>query len=265
MGEPATVHTDSVSNQLDQRIVFSYSNVFPHWLLNGFFGTFSLLVILLVIAGVARLWRSGKAAARESGITAPVRGFLPSVFSAVKSVLMHDKFSQCTQAHSRYWSHLSVFFGFLSLSLVTLWVITARYNPLIQGDFIYPFNLWNPWKILANFGGAALIAGCLLMIWDRIKDSEQAGRSTFFDWALIGTLLLVAMTGYFTELLHYVRLEPHRHLAYFVHLVLVGALLMYLPYSKFSHIIYRTTAVVCAEYYGRIKGPSPVRNPGGKS
>ena len=67
-------------------------------------------------------------------------------------------------------------------------------------------------------------------------------------------LLLVVCTGFFTEVLHYLRLEPHRHIIYFAHLVFVCALLLYLPYSKFAHLIYRTTAMVYAEYTGREMG-----------
>ncbi len=81
---------------------------------------------------------------------------------------------------------------------------------------------------------------------------------TYFDWAFISTLLIVVITGFVTEILHYVRLEPHRHLAYFVHLVFVCALFLYLPYSKFAHIIYRTVAMIYAEYSGRNGGVPPI-------
>jgi quinone-modifying oxidoreductase subunit QmoC len=64
-------------------------------------------------------------------------------------------------------------------------------------------------------------------------------------------LSIVTLTGFVTEVLHYVRLEPHRHIAYFAHLVFISALFLYLPYSKFSHIIYRTVAMIYAEFSGR--------------
>jgi quinone-modifying oxidoreductase subunit QmoC len=128
----------------------------------------------------------------------------------------------------------------------------------IRDTFIYPFNFWSPWKILANVGGIALLAGCLLMIQDRFKNSEKNGIGSYFDWAFITTLVVVVLTGFATEVLHYVRLEPHRHIAYFAHLVVVSMLLMYLPYSKFAHIVYRTVALVYAEYTGRDKEIHPV-------
>ena len=109
--------------------------------------------------------------------------------------------------------------------------------------------------MLANLGGAALLVGCGLMIRDRLRDRDQIGMGTYFDWALLSTLMLVVITGYVTEALHFLRLEPHRHIAYFAHLVFVFVVLIYLPYSKLAHMAYRATAIVFAEHTGREWAP----------
>lgn len=240
-----------ITKNTGPNILYPYSSLFPHWMLNTFFMFFGLLALLAVIAGIVPFWRAMAATLPPERIAAPAKNLLPSVLATLKKVFTHEQFLQCTNARSRFFSHLMVFFGFAALCLVTLWVITARYNPLIADDFIYPFRFSNPWKILANLGGAAIVAGCLLMIRDRLRDPQHVRPGSYFDWALISALLLVTLTGFATEVLHYLRLEPHRHIVYFIHLMFVFSVLMYLPYSKLAHLAYRGTAMVFAEYSDR--------------
>jgi quinone-modifying oxidoreductase subunit QmoC len=246
-----------ISRQAGGRILYNYSSLFPHWMLNTFFGFFSLLALVAILVGVMRFWRAMRAAVPRDRSAESGRGVVPSILTTVRKIFIHDDFVQCTRASPRFLSHLCVFFGFLALTLVTLWVITARYNPLIRGEFIYPFAFFSPWKMLANVGGIALVAGLLLMARDRLRDRADLGMGTYFDWVLISSLLLVVITGFVTEVLHYLRLEPHRHVAYFAHLVFVFAVLMYLPYSKLAHLAYRATAMVFAEHTGRRVAAAP--------
>lgn len=246
-----------------ENIVFAYSSFFPHWLLNTFFGLFSVLALLAIVAGIRRYWQALAAALPESRLATPAKRLYPSIVAMLRSVITHERFTLCTQARTRFFSHVCVFFGFIALALVSFWVVTARYNPLVPDDFVYPFGFWYPWKMLANLGGLAVVAGCLLMMRDRFQNNARTGSGSYFDWALIATLLLVVLSGFVTEVLHYLRLEPHRHIAYFVHLVFVFAVLMYLPYSKLAHLFYRATALVFAEHIGRIgTAPSSGTNPG---
>ncbi len=192
---------------LGSRISYSYTSMLPHWLLISFFLFFSALSLALGGTGLVRFWRGMKAAFPEYGNPIPAKGFFPSILAALKNIIIHENFTKCTRAAPRFWSHLMVFFGFAGLSLVALWIITAGINPLMQRDFVYPFSFWNPWKILANLGGIAVLIGCFLMIQYRFKDTDIANPGTYFDWLLIGTILIVLITGFFTEVLHYVRLD----------------------------------------------------------
>jgi quinone-modifying oxidoreductase subunit QmoC len=236
---------------MEDRIHYSYSSLFPHWMLNSIFGFFTLLVIVAVIVGGSRYWNALKSAAPPEKLASPVKSVGASVWAMLRNLFTHDKFSKCTIARPRYISHLCIFFGFIALTVVTLWVITAKYNPLVAHTFIYPFGFWHPFKLLANAGGLAVLAGVLLMIFERFKDNSEVGAGSYYDWALLFLLLFVVVTGFITEALHFLRLEPHRHVVYFAHLVFAFAVLMYMPYSKLAHLVYRGVAMVFAEHTGR--------------
>ena len=100
----------------------------------------------------------------------------------------------------------------------------------------------------------ALVAGCILAIVQRLKNVETAGKSTDFDWLFLGILLTVGVTGIFVEALRFAQIQQLGYVVYFIHLIFAFMLLVYLPYSKFAHLLYRTTAMVFAERYGREAG-----------
>ncbi len=237
-----------------QEIVYSFTPLLPHWLINLFFGFFGIVALLGAGVGVARFAGALSRSDAWGENPTPVKGWGNSFVTTVRKILTHENFTFCETDHRRSISHFGVFFGFLALVLVTLWIVTGPVNPLIRGDFVYPFNLLSPWKILANLGGLAILVGLLMMIWDRLYFGHLAGTSSYFDWFLLWTLFLVVASGFATEVLHYLRMGPHRHVAYFIHLVLIFGLLVYLPYSKLAHLLYRTTAMTFAERYGRIVG-----------
>ena len=97
-----------------------------------------------------------------------------------------------------------------------------------------------------------------MAIRDRKSGEKDAPASSSFDWLFLYLLLIVGVTGLLTEVLRYVA-EPSgaeglvyaAYAVYFVHLVAVFDLLVYLPYSKLAHVLYRTVALVYAEHSGR--------------
>ncbi|MHC4274960.1 MAG: hypothetical protein ACYSUR_15000, partial [Planctomycetota bacterium] len=169
-------------------------------------------------------------------------------------------------------AHLAAFYGFLALFVVTLWAVVDIYvMPFFDVRTFYPFDLMHPMKILANVGCVLLIYGCVKAIADRRAALRGDGPvSTSFDVLFVWLLLLVALTGLVTEVLRFAvdadvasataeapasaGLKNTALASYFVHLVLVFQLLVYLPFSKFAHIVYRTVAMVYAEHSGRNEG-----------
>jgi quinone-modifying oxidoreductase, subunit QmoC len=242
-----------------------YADLFPHWLLIGFYSFFWGLATIGALVGAARFWQAMKAADKEAGREIASVSVMTSCLRVFKSILTHDRFSKCSSQAARRTAHLGAFYGFLALFAVSVWAVIALYviNPLIPGhdqDLIYPFSIWNPWKLLANLGGIALVVGCLLAIRSRRSGEKDAPASSSFDWIFLWLLLTVGATGLLTEIIRYVA-EPGTvrglvytaHAIYFIHLVVVFDLLIYLPHSKFAHILYRTVALVYAEHAGRTR------------
>ncbi len=231
------------------RIVISYWSQLPQWLLILFFTPFVLLDAIVITMGVMRFWRDLKACDRQAGRTGKKQSLAASIRSASRSILVHEDFDRCTAEHPRANSHRLVFFGFVGLLVVDLWVLTVRFNPLLRDVFVYPFNFWSPWKVLANLAGSAVLVGSFLMVRDRMARTGRTG--TGFDWTFLGLALTAVLTGFGCEALHYARVDPLRYATYMIHLATVFALLVLLPYSKFAHMIYRATAMAYAAHTGR--------------
>jgi quinone-modifying oxidoreductase subunit QmoC len=237
------------------RTVFPFWTWLPHWLLGTVFALLLACDVVVLVMGGRRFWRDLNGAGPSPQPSPRVAGrggesLGASWRAALRRIVWHEDFGLCAQSHARRTSHLLVIYGTLGLWLTSLWVVTARWNPLLEG-LVYPLGFWNPWKLMANLAGLSVVLGATLMLLERGQRPETAGATTYPDIALLGFLLLIALTGFATELLHFLRVEPLRYAAYAVHLVSVFAFLWVLPYSKLAHVVYRTLALVHAERVGR--------------
>jgi quinone-modifying oxidoreductase subunit QmoC len=100
------------------------------------------------------------------------------------------------------------------------------------------------------------------IIVDRLKKPAETEGSTAHDWTFIGLLSTVVVTGFFVEVLRFADVAAVAYPLYFIHLVFVFGVLMYLPYSRFAHLVYRTVALVYAKHTGReLAGQSTAEQP----
>ncbi|OPZ07262.1 MAG: sn-glycerol-3-phosphate dehydrogenase subunit C [candidate division BRC1 bacterium ADurb.BinA364] len=227
-----------------------FNAFFSHWPLVFFFTGFVALSLLGALAGLRRFWSEmRKQAPPESGqlSAGAVQGFA----GAIRDILSHGQFKKCEATARRYWGHLLMFYGFLGLLVTTSLAAVFFITGDIVGKELYPFPLWHPVKILGNVSGLAFIAGWILVSLERIRQTNATPLSLYSDWLFLWALFLCVATGFLAQNARFANLALTGYSLYYIHLVLVFFLLVYLPHSKFAHILYRTVAMAYARVSGR--------------
>lgn len=222
-----------------------YSHFFPHGALILFYSSLSGLAAAGAVVGGVRFWKDLERQAPAGSR----RRLGASLWGTVKEILSHRTFRDCVRRRNRSWSHLLTFYGFLGLFVVTGAVVVSKYL-----FHYYPIDWWHPLKWLGNASALVIFAGLTWIVVDRLRGGKHAEKSTFHDWVFIGILYLVVITGIITEILRFGNVAAAAYPVYFIHLVVVFGLLIYLPYSRFAHLIYRTLALVRAKYVDREDG-----------
>jgi len=218
----------------------NYSKFFPHAWLNGSFSLITFTIIGLSISGLVKFWK-------DMSLIFPgaekQKGFFKAFFSVVGEVSVHSNFRGCEEQKSRNLAHLLVFYGFILLLFVTLFAILAV---ILDA---YPLKLTNPFKILGNISSLMLFSGLSLMIINRLTDRKRYNTG-YADWLLLISILLLTLSGTLVEAARFGNWGIAYHL-YFFHLVCVWFVIIYLPYTKFGHMLFRTLAMTFARTIGR--------------
>jgi len=215
---------------------------------------FGGLALLIGLIGLWRYWNDLTDGGGKHIIIKPKEGaeveikggmgFIDAVYYAIKDILKHSWFKICGVNKIRYYAHLMIFYGFLALGLTALADVVAKY---VFGMPHLP--LLHPAKIIGNLGGIMLAAGCLLAIYNRFTN-EYAKGGSYFDWFFLLVLSSVAVTGFITEVARLVS-SVTAYWWYLIHLITVFLLIVYAPYSKFAHLLYRGVAMAYAKATGR--------------
>jgi quinone-modifying oxidoreductase subunit QmoC len=180
-----------------------------------------------------------------------------SLWQVIKEeVVTHKKWKDCGEEESdevKFKGHLLVFYSFVALFIVTSVVAVTHWGGKIFPalGMEYPMPLWNPVKILANIGAIALVVGLVYLTKRRLNDSER-DASSYYDWYLLGVIWVVTITGILSEILRLAGTPGLAYPAYYLHLISVFMLIVYLPWSKLGHLVYRVVALAYARRIGRL-------------
>ena len=88
------------------------------------------------------------------------------------------------------------------------------------------------------------------ILWMNRTKMEASGKAmnTFYDWFIIWIIMGVGVTGLAAELLRLVGIPSLGYVVYYLHLISVAMLFLYMPYTKFAHLVYRTFAMAFERY-----------------
>lgn len=175
-----------------------------------------------------------------------------------RDILAHTYMKKCITNAPRATSHMLTMYGFFALMATTTMVALLFWaNKLgVIGFEYHEIGLTHPArfivKLVGNVGALVAVTGVTLIIMRRYgADGAKAGVTTYYDSHFIFMLYAAIITGILAELFRVLDLAELGFGVYFIHLVVVFTLLVYAPFSKFSHLMFRFTALVHAKMTGR--------------
>jgi len=219
----------------------NYAKFFPHAWLNSSFTLITFLFYGLAAKGIIQFYKDLKL---QFPNIASKTSFVKSLFQLRKEILFHTKFRDCNSRKRKRFAHFLIFYGFLFLLFVTFYAIIAAIT------HHYPLSITNPFKIIGNIASVMLLAGLGIFILDRLLNKKTVGNSSYSDWLLLVSMFLLTISGVVVQLARFENWELAYHF-YFFHLVCVWFVIIYLPYTKFAHMLYRLIALGFAGSVGR--------------
>jgi citrate/tricarballylate utilization protein len=218
-----------------------FYDVVPHGIAVAAFGAVSLFVLTALVISCCRFWR-------DIGGSAEAGWQVSSVSRALRDVatLRHLETEDlaCTQSEEnrppwRRRFHHVTFYGFLLCFASTS--VAALYDGVFGWRAPYAYTSLP--VFLGAVGGLGLLIGPLGLFFTRQKrdpdlaDPEQAGLDLSFT-------ILLFVTGLTGLCLLIARNSAAMSLLLLIHLGVVLALFLTLPYGKFVHGIYHTVALI---------------------
>ena len=218
-----------------------FYDVIPWRVMVGVASVTFLFSMLALAVGFARFWRDtgGRAAELAQGrpLWQAFRDAATLRYLGGGGHGCNDR-DESFSTQRRWWHHLMAYgfvLCFASTSTATV------YDHFLAWPAPYPF--WSLPVLLGTAGGIGLVLGTAGLFWLKLSgDHEpQAAKLLGADAALLLLLMLIGITGL---LLLSVRATGAMGTVLAVHLGLILALFVTMPYSKFVHAAYRTGALI---------------------
>src|SRR5437667_4712030 len=219
----------------------AFYTLMPHKAMVVLFGAAFLYAILALVMGVRAFWRD---IGEPIGMLADPGSLWQAIKDAGRLRYLDGGGAGCVNEDERpsdrrkIYHHFTLY-GFLLCFAST--VVATLYHYLIAREAPYPW--WDLPVVLGTLGGIGLIFGPLgLMIAKLRRDPVMVDeRANGMEVAFLVMLFLTSLTGLALLVLRATAAMP---LLLALHLGVVFALFITMPYGKFVHGIYRFVALV---------------------
>jgi ferredoxin len=182
----------------------------------------------------------------QSSVKIPWWLYLTNVFLLPWHFFTQKRYSKCetkkpNQVYMPWLIHLSLMMGYvIMLVLVMVYLEQLQSGPAIDWS-VHAFGY------VASMG---LVIGTIYFIFSRLRKNQiQYQKSHGTDWVFVILLLLITFTGILQHILHRSGLPVAANITYALHLMFVVPWLLRMPFSKWSHLIYRPLAMYFAGVY----------------
>jgi citrate/tricarballylate utilization protein len=226
--------------------------VISHRTMAWSFGLVFAFVVVALLVGAVRFWRDTEEKMGDLVSPGPVA---QSIGDALQLKYLGGGGDGCTYpderpSHARRWFHHFTFYGYMLCFAATC--VATVYHYALGRPAPYPF--WSAPVVLGTLGGIGLLIGPAGLLWLRRRRDPAlaASRDGGMDVAFLLLLFLTALSGL---VLLVTREWPGMAFVLAVHLAIVMALFLTLPYGKFVHAVYRFAALV--RYHLERKRPLP--------
>lgn len=213
----------------------------PHNVMVATFGGVALFVLVALIMGFVNFWREG---GEGRGALSDAQSWRMALMEAFSLRHLHGQgdvgctYPDAYHSHWRRRFHHFTFYGFMLCFAATLTATIYHYAFGWQA----PYGMLSLPKLFGTLGGIGLLIGPAGLLYLKLKRDENTAdvRQMGMDVAFIVLLWLTGFTGMALMVL---RETSVMGLLLVIHLGVVMALFITMPYGKFVHGLYRLGAL----------------------
>jgi len=215
----------------------------PSSFIHAFDLTVGGIMFLFLWLGALRMWYFSMV----KGISIPVPWWL--YFKKLYEIPFHfvtqKRYAECeNNGTSKLYMPWLVHFGLASGYSIMIVLIMVFIVPLQAG----PEIRWSL-HIFGYLATIGLLTGCIYFVRQRILKTKhvQFKKTHSTDWMFVILLIIITISGIVQHILHRTGYLEAANITYILHMMVVVPWLLRMPFTKWSHLVYRPMAMYFAE------------------